>query len=238
VFEGTYRSWANAQRASAGYDTAAIFQRVRNAALKVKRGDAVFERDSVCFYKEEYRWRSLACLLATAAGRHDHLRVLDLGGSLGSYYYQHRKFLAMLKKVRWSVVEQQHFVACGREEFQDECLRFHESVGDCLSEGPVDIALLSSVLQYLERPYAMLAMLANAEVPYLLVDRTAFIEGTEDRLAVQRVPNFNDSYPAWFFSRQKFRQFIGEAGYRPVTDFQSDVDLGFGNYEGIFLKRL
>jgi putative methyltransferase (TIGR04325 family) len=238
VYEGDYVSWASAQRASTGYDSAAIFQRVRNAALKVKRGEAVFERDSVCFYEEEYRWPSLACLLAIAAGLPGHLRVLDLGGSLGSYYYQHRKFIRMLEKVRWSVVEQKHFAACGRDEFQDECLRFFETVGECLSEGPVDVVFLSSVLQYLERPYAMLAMLAGAKIRYLLIDRTPFIEEAQDRLTVQHVPDFHASYPAWFFSRQKFRQAIEEAGYRTITDFQGDVDQGIDNYQGIFLERV
>jgi putative methyltransferase (TIGR04325 family) len=241
VYEGDYVSWANAQRASTGYDSAAIFERVRNAALKVQRGEAVFERDSVCFYEEEYRWPSLACLLAIAAGRRGHLRVLDLGGSLGSYYYQHRKFISMLEKVRWSVVEQKHFVACGRDEFQDERIRFYESVGDCLSEGPVDVAFLSGVLQILERPYAMLAMLADAKVPYLLIDRTPFIEGTQDRLTVQHVSDSicESSYPAWFFSRQKFGQAIEEAGYRPITNFSGDVyDLWIANFQGIFLERV
>src|SRR5690348_7188183 len=99
VFEGDYASWADAKRASTGYDSAKIFERVRDAALKVKQGEAAFERDSVCFYEEEYRWPSLACLLAIAAERQGHLRVLDLGGSLGSYYYQHRKLLSLLKPV-------------------------------------------------------------------------------------------------------------------------------------------
>ena len=81
--------------------------------------------------------------------------MLDLGGALGGYYYQHRKFMSMLAKVRWSVVEQKHFVVCGRDEFQDEYLRFHETIADCLAEGPVDVGFLSSVLQYLERPYAI-----------------------------------------------------------------------------------
>ncbi|NJD34694.1 MAG: methyltransferase, TIGR04325 family [Betaproteobacteria bacterium] len=240
VFTGNYPSWSEARQASTGYDSATIFHRVRDAALKVKSGAAVFERDSACFYQEEYRWPTLACLLAIAAERRSHLRVLDLGGSLGSYYFQHRKFMSRLEKVHWSVVEQKHFVACGRDEFQNECLKFYESVDDCLAEGPVDVAFLSSVLQYLERPYAMLATLADAEIPYLLIDRTAFVEGTQDRLTVQHVPEsiYEASYPAWLFSRQKFMTAIAKASYRPITEFLSDDDFGIGQFQGIFLERI
>jgi putative methyltransferase (TIGR04325 family) len=237
VFEGDYPSWVHAQRVSIGYDSVAIFQRVRDAALKVKRSEAIFERDSVCFYKEEYRWPSLACLMAIA-GRHGRLRVLDLGGSLGSYYYQHRKFISALQTVRWSVVEQKHFVTCGRNEFQDECLKFYESIADCLSEESVDVVFLSSVLQYLEQPYAVLAMLADKKVPYMLVDRTPFIEEIKDRLTVQHVADFKDSYPAWLFSRQRFIKVLKEAAYRPITYFQSDIDPGISNYQGMLLERV
>ena len=40
-FTGNYASWAEALLHASGYDTDAIFQRVREAALKVKRGEAI-----------------------------------------------------------------------------------------------------------------------------------------------------------------------------------------------------
>ena len=113
-----------ALQVSTGYDDAAVLQRVHESALKVKRGDALFERNSVCFYHEEYRWPIFACLLVAAAERDAHLNVLDFGGSLGSFYFQHRKFFSKLKNVSWSVVEQTQFVECGREQIQDGTLKF------------------------------------------------------------------------------------------------------------------
>lgn len=239
-FDGNYASWAEAEKVSTGYNSAAVFQRVRDAALKVKRGEAVFERDSVCFYHEEFRWPTLACLLAIAAERGGQLRVLDFGGSLGSFYFQHRKFFSRLKEIRWAVVEQKHFVECGRDELQDEVLRFYESIDDCLAEGSVDVVFLSSVLQYLERPYDMLAEFCLTKAPYLLIDRTPFIARESDRLTVQHVPDsiYKASYPAWFFSQQLFETMVAEQGYSLIAEFSCDNDKEISEYKGILLERV
>jgi len=234
-FYGDYATWNDAKAASSGYDDEGILTKVRDATLKVKRGEAVFERDSVCFYHEEFRWPTLACLLSVAANRGGQLYVLDFGGSLGSFYFQHRKFFSGLKEVRWAVVEQKHFVECGRAEIQDEALKFYESVDDCLAEGPVDVIFISGVLQYLEHPYGILTALGQAKAPYLLIDRTPFIERAQDRLTVQDVPEsiYKASYPAWFFSRQQFETAIAGAGYHLITEFSCDDHVGIGEFKGL-----
>jgi len=238
-FSGNYPTWQAALDAAGGYDTPAILARVREAALKVKHGEAVFERDSVCFYHEEYRWPTLACLLRVAAENDGKLRVLDFGGSLGSFYFQHRKHFRDLKEVRWSVVEQPHFVACGREEFQDDVLKFYESIDDCMAAGTVDVVFCSSVLEYLEKPYEILGSMARSGVPYILFDRTPFIEGDCDRLTVQHVPVtiYPASYPAWFFSSVRFEQELSKMGLKKVVEFDGEDDVGIGAFRGILLAR-
>ncbi len=239
AFEGDFSSWAEAEKAAGGYDSPAILERVREAALKVKRGEAVFERDSVCFYHEEYRWPALACLLWIAAGNEGRLRVLDFGGSLGSFWFQHRKFLQELREVRWGVVEQPHYVECGRREFQDEVLSFYETVEECLREGQVDVIFLSSVLQYLPEPYAWLEQLANTGVRWLLLDRTPFIDRGRDRLTVQRVPSsiYPASYPAWLFSRKRFAEEVASLGFSELAHLDDGIVLGAVKLEGVLLER-
>jgi hypothetical protein len=48
------------------------------------------------------------------------------------------------------------------------------------------------------------------DISYLIIDRTPFIEDEVDRLTIQKVhPRiYSASYPAWFFSRQKFMNFV------------------------------
>ena len=238
-FEGNYSTWQAALDAAGGYDKPAILERVRSAALNVKDGKAVFERDSVCFYNEEYRWSTLACLLRVAAENGGRLRVLDFGGSLGSFWFQHKKHFQNLSEVRWAVVEQPHYVRCGNEEFANDTLEFHETIEECLESGSVDVIFVSSVLQYLPEPYVWLQRFAKSGVRYLLLDRTPFIDVDQDRLTVQHVPPqiYKASYPAWFFSRKGFMKDLKKAGYSFETEFSNEDDVGIGNYRGMLLVR-
>lgn len=239
-FTGNYSTWAEAEKHASGYDSDAIFQRVREAALKVKRGEALFDRDSVCFYKEDCRWPALACLLSVAAEKDGKLNVLDFGGALGSFYFQHKKIFDRLKSIRWSVIEQAHFVECGQHELQNDELRFYLDIDECLANEDVDVIFLSSVLQYLKKPEDMLVLLSKRSIKYILIDRTPLIESSNNRLAVQSVPEsiYKASYPAWFFSHQQFKMLIISIGYRIVEEFDSDDDVGIGMFKGYFLERI
>lgn len=240
VFNGTYATWADAELHADGYDADNIFQRVCEAALKVKRGEAVFERDSVCFYEEDYQWPALACLLAIAAERDGKLNVLDFGGALGSFYFQHKKFFNRLKSIHWSVIEQAHFVEYGKYELQSDELRFYANIEECLTNQKVDVVFLSSVLQYLDAPTNMLIEISKTKADYILIDRTPFIESLDDRLTVQSVPEsiYKASYPAWFFSQQKFNKLINTIGYQIIEEFDCDDDVGVGQFKGYFLERI
>ena len=48
-FKGDYSSWAEASANSTGYDSEEILAKVLAATLKVKHGEATFERDSMLF---------------------------------------------------------------------------------------------------------------------------------------------------------------------------------------------
>ena len=67
VFEGNYASWEDATAKCDGYDAEHILTRVLESTLKVKSGDAIFERDSVLFDEIEYSWPLLAGLMWAAA---------------------------------------------------------------------------------------------------------------------------------------------------------------------------
>lgn len=205
-FEGEYASWEEASSHCTGYDSTEILAKVLAATLKVKRGDAAFERDSVLFDEVEYVWPVLAGLLWVAARNGGVLNVLDFGGALGSSYFQNRKILQTLPYVRWNVVEQAHYVDAGRMHIQDEVLRFYKTIEESLAENKPNVILLSSVLQYLELPCAIIEQLSSIGALTLIVDRTPFSKCDQDRLMIQRVPKsiYKASYPMWVFSETKF----------------------------------
>jgi putative methyltransferase (TIGR04325 family) len=170
---------------------------VLEAALKVKRGEAAFERDSVLFDDVDYRWPVTAGLMWAAARSNGRLDVLDFGGSLGSVYFQHARLLSALADVRWNVVEQPHFARAGRAELQDERLRFYDSIGECLKEASPDVVLISGALQYVADPEPVIAELRAVGASVVIVDKTYVNTSTRHHIYAQHVPGriYHASYP-------------------------------------------
>ena len=83
-FEGRYSTWQEADALCIGYDNMDIFEKVLSTILKIKNGEAVYERDSVIFDQIEYSWPVLTGLTCAAAQNYGCLKVLDFGCSLGS----------------------------------------------------------------------------------------------------------------------------------------------------------
>ena len=220
-FSGKFKSWESALKNSSGYDAGVILERTRDALLKVVRGEAAYERDSVTFDKVEHSFPVLAALLRSALLNGGKLAVLDFGGALGSSYFQCRDFLSPVDELIWSVVEQPAHVDCGRTHFQSEQLRFHKTVEESLGERIPNALLASSVIQYVPEPYSLLEYLLGKKIQIVVLDRTAFLKSDRDRLTVQKIPGsiYQASYPAWFLSETKLVKLIKSADYRILAEF-------------------
>lgn len=210
-YDGDFATWEEAIAASIGYDQPSILAKTREATLMVKYGKAIYERDSVLFDHIEYSLPVITGLMLAAAKNHGRLRVLDFGGSLGSSYFQNRRFLNELSDVRWGIVEQSHYVACGRESIQDKHLRFFNTIEECVAELRPNVVLLGSVLHYLNNPYDILDQLSQVRTDFLIIDRTPFSKLESDRIIIQQVPSsiYKASYPLWIFSRLSFDEKMG-----------------------------
>ncbi|KYJ86925.1 TIGR04325 family methyltransferase [Sulfurovum riftiae] len=221
-WKGNYGTWQQAKKDSNGYDADEILQTVKNALLKVKKGEAAYERDGVIFDAVQYSWPLLSGLMFCAAKMEGELAVLDLGGSLGSTYYQNKKFLDKLKNVTWNIVEQKHFVDTGKEEFEDDRLKFFYDVDECIIKERPDVLLLSSVLQYIEKPYELLEDILRNDFEYILIDRTPFSKKGNDEIKLQVVtPDiYEASYPCWFFNELEFIKYFEKQGYGLVEKFK------------------
>ena len=125
-FGEEYATWQDAAENCTGYDSGGILKKVLEATLKVKNGEAVYERDLVLFDHIEFYWPVLSGLMWVAARNNGRLNVLDYGGSLGSCYFENRLFLNSLPNFSWNIVEQVHFVVEGKKHFQDEYLGLPE----------------------------------------------------------------------------------------------------------------
>jgi putative methyltransferase (TIGR04325 family) len=145
-FSGNYANWESAQSHSTGYEADVILRTTCSALLKVKRGEALYERDSVIFDQPVLPFPLLAGLFRAALEHDLCLSVADFGGSLGSSYFQCRAVLSPVTRLEWSVIEQPAFVECGRRHFQDTTLRFYRTPDECALFRDSHVLLLSSVV--------------------------------------------------------------------------------------------
>ncbi len=223
-FKGEYFSWEEASAQCAGYDAENILSKVLAATLKVKNGEAAFERDSVLFDKIEYAWPVLAGLMWVATRSGGILNVLDFGGALGSSYFQNRKFLKDLPEVRWNVVEQAHYVEAGQKHIQDKQLRFYPTIDACLAENQPNVVLLSGVLQYLPEPIGVLNLLVEIKASTLILDRTSYVNsGIKPSIKIQEVPAeiYAASYPCRFFNENELIAVLAQKCYTLLETFPS-----------------
>ena len=243
-FEGDFATWEEAVAGSVGYDEASILAKVTDATLKVKRGEAVYERDSVLFDEIQYSWPALAALMWATARNGGRLSVLDFGGSLGTTYHQNRRFLDGLGDVSWGVVEQAHYVAQGRKYFEDEHLRFFDNIEECAVTLRPNVIMLGSVLQYVPEPDRLLRALALTPANVMIIDRTPFADAERDTISIQYVPRaiYRASYPCRILSRDRVRLEL-LASWRIVETFRcadgtrsTNSGLRF-TFEGLILNR-
>lgn len=226
TFSGNFATWDEAMDFCSGYSSGNILRKTKTAALAVREGKALYERDTVLFHDEAYVWQILACLNLIAANAAGRLNVLDFGGSLGSTYFQNRKLLCRIPRLSWCIVEQPELAEFGKTTLEDDVLRFFASIDDALECRFPDVILFGSVLQYLSDPVEILKKVFAVNIPWIIIDRTAFHTGSEDRLTVQHVSPeiYNASYPAWFFSLPALKRQLDTAGYELVTEWACEDD--------------
>lgn len=237
-FLGDYKSWKSVSKKCRGYDAENILNKTLESTLAVKEGRAVFERDSFIFYEIQYSEGLLNSLKEVLASD-GKLNVLDFGGALGSHYFQNRNALGVDNIENWTVVEQEHYIKIGNKKIADEILNFKASVDDVNN---ANILILSSVLQYLEKPYEWLEKFINKGIKYIIVDRTAFNKENRDRLTLQIVPPeiYEAKYPAWFLNEEKFLSYF-DGKYNLITDFDVTIDKVDeipSKYKGYFFQKL
>jgi putative methyltransferase (TIGR04325 family) len=239
-FMGHFDNWQEARACATGYDEDSIAQKVLEASKAVMRGEARYERDSVLFNDLQYNFRIVSAF-GLVASRRNQVNILDFGGALGSEYWRNRNMLyAFNTKFTWNVVEQDNYVRLGNQEVGNDELFFYKNVRqvDC----PIDIVLLSSVLQYLPSWKSILKDIADLKPKYILIERQPI--SSEQGICVQYVGDliYKASYPMWLITEHELMACMDS--YEVVSISDGDIDMGnyyvdghVFTYKNYFMKR-
>jgi putative methyltransferase (TIGR04325 family) len=220
-FSGDYADWDHALSQCTPVESDYILGRVLSATLKVRKGEAIEQRDGVFFARDPYNPALVSALLSAAMRSQNRLSVLDFGGSLGIWYFHSRDYLRDVLEVAWSIVELPDFVAAGIRHLQSDELRFYETAEECVRYRTPNIILLCGVLQFLAHPWETLKNLLQIGLPYVFIDRTGMVDSDRDRLMIQHVPEwiYRADLPVWFLSETKLLSCLKDAGYICLYDF-------------------
>jgi putative methyltransferase (TIGR04325 family) len=241
TWKGEYQLWDKALSESTGYDSNEIIQKCKSGINKVINNEAVYERDSFILEFKDYSWPLVSGLLMAAIDHSKKLNVLDFGGSLGSTFFQVKDLLEPSVELYWNVVEQEKFVDEGKNTFENDKLKFYYTTQECLKNNSCNVAVLSSVLQYMEEPYQPLIELVKSKIDYIIIDRTLFIKGDKPLITVQTVPEsiYKASYPCWLLNENELINSLNRS-YKIIAEFDSKIDhCTYDNtyYKGFILKR-
>lgn len=228
-WSGNYNTWQEAKNVCEGYDDETILERIIQSTLKVKNGEFAWELDGVNHSQIYYSWPLLTHILLAATKNNGNISVIDFGGSLGTTYFQNRKYLNQLNKVIWTVVEQPHFIKAGKTHFTFENLNFKETIDIAFKEnGNYNTFLMSGVLPYLDEPYEFLHQLTNYDFETIIIDNTYYNNQDGERICIQKVdPIFYGkeiSYQCRFLSYEKVKAtFLNK--YALFQEYETGIEL-------------
>lgn len=206
----------------------------------LRDGKVLGERDSVVFKEPQYSYPLIAALTYSIQ-KSKQIKVYDIGGSLGSTFYQHKHFFGNSVQT-WNIIEQRKFVNLGNSNYKNGILSFQEDLPTSI-EGNNSFFLLSSTLQYLEKPNSILKKISELNPKYIFIDKTPFSSDSNNYLTVQNVnePIYKATYPAWHFSEQYLLNSI--PNYKVYFKFDTDhsvinqIKHSTSVYKGYFLIR-
>ena len=221
-----FLSWSEAEnKIDKGYADERIIQNCKNAATKVLNGEACYERDGVVFQDKSFNDLFLASLILMK--KNVSIKILDIGGSLGSLYLQHKSILDDFEELEWTILEQKEFVIEGNKIFTDKRLKFIESLSDLDGSNKFDLIILSSSIQYFEDVEIIIRDIKNINSKIILFLRTPFHEGQNHKIMVQQSQiGIKSAYPLRILSRKKFINSFKE-GYEIIVENTSNSEMPF-----------
>lgn len=115
-----------------------------------------------------------------------------------------------IPELKWNVVEQKHFVEWGKNNLEDENLKFYnviEQIDEC------NFVLFGSSLQYLENYHFFLDKIAKRDIKYLIIDRLPVSNETWVSIEYVHEPIYEACYPLHIICEDELISELNSLGY-------------------------
>lgn len=243
LFSKPKSSWEHAVADSAGYEAPDLVAGCLAAAKAVQRGDAAYERDTVQFLERQLDLPIVAAVALSRGTIGRQIRVLDIGGGLGSGFFRHRQVLHQIGVSSWRVLETPAMVRASEELTEERGLTFVSSLENALDVSP-DLTIFSSSLQYMSEPRKVLEEAQSSTASVILLDRLPIWSKPSVAPVVQTTPAGTrpGSYPCWLLAERQLLSWVLPewsvvSGYDAVGGTWSTVAGDLVKWRGFMLVR-
>jgi putative methyltransferase (TIGR04325 family) len=222
VWEGVYRSFAEAPAAGPGFDGPLWQERSIAAACETL---ALAKARSPIDYALRQRNAVLPTLVASLLAGQERVDILDFGGGLGTGYMVLMKTMPeAVNRVRYTVVEVESIAGVGRQFFAGgPGPQFRSTLPDGLR---FDIVHAASVLQYIEDWEGLTARLAGYGARFLSL---ADVFAGDFAAYVTTQHYYESRIPHWFLNAAQFTAAIEKTGYKLSLRSECDAKI-LGQY--------
>ena len=239
-----YQTWREAEDDCDPYDEHAIHEKLKSATLKVKNGEAIYERDGIIYDQVYYSWPLLSHLMLAASQNNNQLSLIDFGGSLGTTFFQNKKYLHQLDKVQWDVVELGYLIETGKKEIAEKGIDFFYTIEDAIkANGKHNILITNGVLPYLEKPYELFDLFKSFDFEYIIIESTYFNYEARDRICIQKTnpKAYTAFYPCWLLDYEKVKVYFLDK-YTVFNEYHNNIHFYLDGerveYRSIVFKRI
>lgn len=227
------KNWECAVSKSSGYQSHQTIRAIKGSDPVVSMGI------SKVFLGGRYQQVASAILSGLNAEKlklDSSIRVLDIGGGLGEYFFLLRDNIPNIK-FEWLILETHSICQLAKTEHSDvPDISWTDALTD-LNQA-FDIVLLSSVIQYLEKPFELIET-AMHKAPMLIFNRLPLSSKAYNRVCIQRPGLFESkgSYPLHILSEGLFLSYLSTHGHI-ISRWQVPEDVAVVRFRKIINQGL
>ena len=236
---GNYESF-QAIKDCAGYGDNAILKKVIESTQKVLMNEAMMERDGIAFQKLSIPWHLLYSI--ERLSKLQPVRVLDIGGALGTHYLQVRS----IKKtnLEWVIFEQENYVSAANSLWQNETFKPIFVTSPEVFKERFDLIYVGSALQYFDPFFGLLQKLLSCDAQIIIIDRTIWGNQKEKFVIKKQLVSadiVSSSYPVCLYNQNNVIELFNQQGFSLIGNVENSAriqsDEGVLSVEGLFFER-